>query len=160
MTVDQNGKLCAASTDATNTAPADPTSTAPTATSTTAPTTSPTSPTTTPTTPPTSTTAAGGSGDWPAGKEGWTLVVYSLPSEARATQKAADVQVQGLEAGVLDSNDFISLCPGYFVVFSGVFDSKAQAQARYDQFRDKGFGAMYVREIRTSGTKATCTPVN
>ena len=131
-TVDQNGVPC-------NSAP---TSTATTDTRTTA-----TTATTTTTPPPTA------AGDWPSGTDGWTVVVAGYDSQARAQQRAADVQEDGYtDGGVLNSSDFASLCPGIWVAFSGTFDTEAQAEARKRKLRATGsYPGTYVRHISTAG---------
>src|SRR4029450_8668740 len=81
-----------------------------------------TPPPTTPHPPRTRTLAA-----WPKGRSGWTLVLASLPASAgrkAAVGKARQALDAGLtQVGVLDSSEFSSLHPGYFVVFSGTYDS-------------------------------------
>lgn len=110
----------------------------------------------------TDTNTTGATGDWPSGKEGWTVIVAGYPTEERATQRSVDVQEDGFEdSGVLFSTDFLSLCPGIHVVFSGVFDTEAQAKARIDKLSAKpDYAGMYVREIKTSGSRPSgCTQV-
>jgi hypothetical protein len=102
-----------------------------------APTTTP-SPTATPSTTPQPTTTPSGSttgdAEWPAGKEGWTVVLVTAPSEDDAKSKAEDFAGQGIEGvGVLDTNDFSSLKDGSFVVFAGQFDTQAQAADALDK---------------------------
>lgn len=127
----------ALSTTAVTTAPAP--ATAPSAAPVTnAPATSPAAPTTTAaTTPPPvavlAVAAAGpGATTWPARGDGWTVVIASLPRAmgvTRARARAAAVGHAGLrQTGVLRSDDFASLQPGYLVVFSGVYGSLAAAQ--------------------------------
>ena len=43
----------------------------------------------------------------------------------------------GEEAGVLDSDNFSELEPGYYVVFSGTFDSRAEAIAHAASLRSE-----------------------
>jgi hypothetical protein len=100
----------------------------------------------------------GTSGDWPSGRNGWTVIVAGYPGdEARAQQRAADVQEDGFtDSGVLFSSDFTSLCPGFHVVYSGVFTSQSSAQARQRELAARpDYAGMYVREIRTDGPAAT-----
>lgn len=105
-------------------------------------------------------TSSTSSGDWPAGREGWTVIVAGYGAEtpdpeARAQQRAADVQEDGFDAGVLFSSDFTSLCPGIHVVFSGVFDARAAAREHMTELAATGnYAGMYDREIRTSGEPA------
>lgn len=146
VTVDQNGNLCpsSGSTGGTTAPPVDP-STQPGGT----------------TTDGTNNTTSS-SGDWPAGKEGWTVIVAGYPTQERAAQRAADVQEDGYDdAGVLFSTDFASLCPGIYVVFSGVFDTDDEAGERLADLSAKpDYAGMYVREVRTSGSRPSgCTAV-
>jgi len=68
------------------------------------------------------------------------------PERPRATaRRAANAGLP--EVGVLDSSKFASLHPGYAVVFSGVYSSRADAEAALTSVRASGFGGGYVREI-------------
>jgi hypothetical protein len=92
-------------------------------------------PTTTPS--PTSTPDSGGSsgeiGEWPAGETGWTVVLASTRSESDARDRADGFAADGIaDVGVLNSDDFSSLNPGFWVVFSGQFDSQSQASDALD----------------------------
>jgi hypothetical protein len=125
------------------------TATVPTAPTQTTPTV-PTAPTrTTPTTPqpPRTRTLAA----WPKGRSGWTLVLASLPASAgrkAAVGKARQALDAGLtQVGVLDSSEFSSLHPGYFVVFSGTYDSLGEAQDAASRAAQKGYGNTYARRI-------------
>ncbi len=68
---------------------------------------------------------------WPAAKKGWTIVLVSVPKvEGRdaAVARAADARKRGLKGvGVLDSSRFASLHPGYWIVFSGSYESEPEA---------------------------------
>jgi hypothetical protein len=74
----------------------------------------------------------------PAGSNGRALAL----TRARAASTAGLPQV-----GVLDSSGFSSLHPGYFVVFSGVYDSRGQADRAHAVAQAKGFSSAYVRQI-------------
>jgi hypothetical protein len=69
--------------------------------------------------------------DWPAGQEGWTLTLASLPQtggKEAALQRAHRARKHGLRTvGVLDSSRYASLHPGYWVVFTGVYTTEAEA---------------------------------
>lgn len=88
---------------------------------------------------------------WPEGTRGWTVVLESLPQgggRAAATAKAKEAAEAGLtEVGVLESSRYSSLHPGYFVVFSGVYDARGQAEQGVSQARGRGFQSAYAREI-------------
>ncbi|HVM69463.1 MAG TPA: SPOR domain-containing protein [Gaiellaceae bacterium] len=87
---------------------------------------------------------------WPQDRRGWTIVLLSLPQSAgraAAEQRAAEARRRGLRnVGVLDSSRFASLHPGYFVVFTGVFDSQAEAASALQRAR-AAFPTAYQREI-------------
>lgn len=69
--------------------------------------------------------------EWPPTQEGWTIALATLPQAAgkeRATARAREARGSGLETvGVLDTSRYASLHPGYWLVFSGVYGSEAEA---------------------------------
>jgi hypothetical protein len=87
---------------------------------------------------------------WPRGRRGWTIVLISLPQSnglAAANARAAQARRAGLRrVGVLDSARYASLHPGYYVVFTGVFDSEAEAASALQRAR-AAFPPAYQREI-------------
>jgi hypothetical protein len=93
------------------------------------PTTAPTAPAPAPPPPP----ASGTLTEWPAGQNGWTIVLASIPQSsgrAAAIREARKALAAGLtDVGVLNSSEFSSLHSGYFVVFSGIFNSESEAKA-------------------------------
>ena len=115
----------------------------------------PSGPPSTPSAPPPATTTAPRPGvltTWPAGQNGYTVVLESIPAgasgRALALARAHAASTSGLPTvGVLDSSRFSSLHPGYYVVFSGVYDSDAQAEQARTAASAKGFQAAYVRQI-------------
>jgi hypothetical protein len=121
------------------------------------PTVSTTTKTTTKTTPtrstPTTTQAAPPNGHtpWPAGRNGWTIVLFSYPvtgGTAAPYAVAARAAKAGLpEVGVLDSGEFSSLHPGYYVIFSGVYSSVGEAQTALRTVHASGFASAYTRQI-------------
>ncbi len=88
---------------------------------------------------------------WP-GKTAYTVVLDSLPSpggHAAALARANQALAKGLPmVGVLDSGDFPSLNPGYYVVFSGVYKTLLQAETGARNARFQGFGSAYPRQIK------------
>lgn len=131
ITVDQAGNLC----PATNV------------------TTTPTTPTLTDdaTTPTTGTGSGGGGLQWPSGTSGYTVVLASFPQTTYrrddAEERAVQAQQDGLEAGVLDSNDFSSMTPNLWVVFSGVFDKQSEAVEHTDEARSAGYQGAYAKQV-------------
>jgi hypothetical protein len=108
----------------------------------------------TPSTPPPPTTTAPAPGsltNWPAGQGGFTVVLESIPTSAGralALTRAHAASRAGLpKVGVLDSGQYASLHPGYFVVFSGIYASRGQADAARATAAEKGFRLAYSREI-------------
>jgi hypothetical protein len=111
-------------------------------------------PPSTPSTPPPPTKTAPAPGSltaWPAGQGGFTVVVESIPTSsgrALALARARAASRAGLpQVGVLDSGRYSSLHPGYYVVFSGIYSSQAQADAAQATAAAKGFRLAYSREI-------------
>lgn len=89
---------------------------------------------------------------WPSGETGYTVVLNSIPRTPEGRRNAlgqARVALQrGLaEVGVLDSSRFSSLHPGYWVVFTGVFQTQNAATAQIARARDASFQLAYVRRI-------------
>jgi hypothetical protein len=87
---------------------------------------------------------------WPQGRRGWTIVLLSLPQangRAAAVAKATEARRGGLRrVGVLDSSKYASLHPGYYVIFTGIFDSEPEAASSLQRARAV-FPAAYQREI-------------
>ena len=69
--------------------------------------------------------------------DGYTLVLATIPlanGRASAVQIAKQALAQGLpDVGVIDTRQFSGLAPGYFAVFSGVYQSNADAAAHIDR---------------------------
>ena len=80
-------------------------------------------------------------------------MLESLPAaggRTAAVARARQAKRAGLKVvGVLASSDYSSLHPGYFVVFSGIYDTQAEAAAGLSAAHAKGFpGAYQVRVTR------------
>ena len=88
---------------------------------------------------------------WPKNANGWTIVLVSYP-KANGRPSALDTATKAAKAGlpqvgILDSGGFASLQPGYFVVFTGIYGSKNDADAAVATTRQAGFGGAYSRQI-------------
>jgi hypothetical protein len=107
--------------------------------------------TTLPTTTTSTTTGSTGTVSWPAGKNGYTIILKSVPtSQGRSKADAAAQKAinNGLtQVGVLNSSDYSSLNPGYYVTFTGIYDTQAQADAALPNARAKGFPTAYTRRV-------------
>jgi hypothetical protein len=88
---------------------------------------------------------------WPANEAGWTIVLVSYPKtfgHPQALDTATKAAKKGLnEVGVVDSSSYASLQPGYYVVFAGIYASRAEADAAVGTARQAGFPGAYSREI-------------
>jgi hypothetical protein len=88
--------------------------------------------------------------EWPPSQSGYTVVIASLPAtggRAQALRKAREALRNGLrEVGVLDSGEFSSLHPGYYVVFSGIYDNQRDAIRAAPRVQDL-YPVAYLRQI-------------
>lgn len=86
---------------------------------------------TTGTLPSTSGASQTGIQDWPAGQDGWTIALASLPQTGgrrAAVARASKAGRGGLSTvGILDSSRYASLHSGYWIVFAGIYASEAEA---------------------------------
>ena len=83
--------------------------------------------------------ASAGIAEWPTGEDGWTIAIASLPQTGG--RKPALARARGARAkklpqvGILDSSRYASLHPGYWIVFSGIYASEAEATSALDAAR-------------------------
>ena len=88
---------------------------------------------------------------WPANKSGWTIVLDSVPTtngRAGAVAEGKQALRLGLKpVGVIDSADFSSLHPGYYVVFFGVYANEAEAQSHVIEAHRRNYREPYPRRI-------------
>lgn len=88
---------------------------------------------------------------WPRNGNGWTIVLVSYPKtngRPSALATAARAAKAGLkQVGILDSSRYASLQPGYFVVFTGIYGGKSDADAAVGTVHQAGFGGAYSRQI-------------
>jgi hypothetical protein len=79
--------------------------------------------------------------EWPEGRTAYTIVLNSSGTREDAERLAGEVAAKGVpDVGVIDSDDFESLGPDSFVVFSGVYENEADAQAALARVRDQAGG--------------------
>jgi len=83
---------------------------------------------------------------WPGGT-GWTVIIASKNSQSAAETVATEAQGKGLTVGILKSDDYSSLNPGYQVVFTEKFDSKSAAEDTLSDVR-KDYADAYVKEVK------------
>jgi hypothetical protein len=73
------------------------------------------------------------SGDWPSGTSGFTVQLQTLPTSgttvvAVASAKSAATAKGAKSVGALRSSDYSSLPSGNYVIYSGVYHTRAEAQ--------------------------------
>jgi len=107
----------------------------------------PQTPTPAPTAAPATTPAPGATpapadlAEWPEGRTAWTVVLNSSGTREDAERLATELVRKGVPGvGVLDSNDFESLGPDSFVVFSGQHESRQLAEEALTTVRDQAGG--------------------
>ena len=68
---------------------------------------------------------------WPAGTDAWSIVLASIPkTQGRPAARAIadEARQRGLpRVGILDSDRYASLHPGYWIVFTGVYETEPDA---------------------------------
>jgi hypothetical protein len=88
---------------------------------------------------------------WPPNKDGFTVILKSTPvSEGRGPAESSAQQALNVglpEVGILDSSNFTTLNPGYYVTFTGVYDTQSEAENALPRARTSGFPTAYVREV-------------
>lgn len=97
--------------------------------------------------------------DWPAGKDAWTVVLEAAGTQEAAEARANELAGQGIPVGILDSNQYPTLEPNKWVVFSGQYDTERAADQALQGLTSQVEGA-YVRHVSptASGGSATTTP--
>jgi hypothetical protein len=83
--------------------------------------------------------------DWPGGT-GWTVFIESATSLSKAESVATEAQGKGETVGILHSDDYSSLNPGYYVVFTEKYDSQSAAQDARDSIKSD-YPDAYVRKV-------------
>ena len=79
--------------------------------------------------------------EWPEDRTAWTVVLNSSGTREDAERLATELVGKGVPGvGVLDSNDFESLGPDSFVVFSGQHENRQLAEEALGTIRDQAGG--------------------
>lgn len=110
-------------------------------------------------------TSAGGeetfTGDWPAGTKGFTVELETLPTSGTsvASVNKAKTAAGGKGAGavgVLKSEEFSSLPAGSYVIYSGVYHKRSEAQKALGSLK-KNFPGAKVVEVAESSSSGSGT---
>lgn len=80
----------------------------------------------------------------------YVVVVSSETDESDAQQLRDELTESGYDAGVLRSDDFSSLEPGYWVAYTGPFDDVPAAEASKAELVTAGYSAAYSRCVGTA----------
>ncbi len=100
------------------------------------------------------------SGDWPAGTSGYTVQLQTLPTSGTTVSAVeaakTSATAKGASAvGALKSEEFLTLPSGNYVVYSGVYHTRAAAQKALASLK-KGFPAAAVIHVgESSGSGAS-----
>jgi hypothetical protein len=90
-------------------------------------------------------------GPWPARGDAYTVVLASVAVGAgrgTAERRALELRLRGLKpVGILVSSQFRSLRPGYFVVYSGVYETRRAAQRALARVRAKAGRSAYTLRV-------------
>jgi serine/threonine protein kinase len=87
---------------------------------------------------------------WPADESAFTVVLASKRDRASAEGVARRAPAN-TSPGVLDSDEYPSLNPGYWVAFSGRFSAATDAERAAERLRGSGFSDAYTRYVDASG---------
>lgn len=110
----------------------------------------PAAPTPAPTPPPASGATrppAAALAQWPAGTAGWTIVVATIPDRTAAEERAGELVAAGREAGVVAGDEYAPLRRGAFAVFSGRYESRAEAERALEALGPAAEGS-FARQLR------------
>lgn len=107
---------------------------------------------------PAATTAATGAtagaaftSDWPKEENGWTVQIREFdqasaqPAEVAAFKQ--EVTGKGLEAGALDSSEFGSLTPKFWIVYAGMYKKESEAKKALKAVTSRGYADAEVIEV-------------
>jgi hypothetical protein len=76
---------------------------------------------------------------WPAGTSAYTIMLAEAPDETTARARATAAVKGGVPAGVLRSDDYASLDPGMWVLFTGRFETRVEAEEEATRYVAAGF---------------------
>jgi hypothetical protein len=86
-------------------------------------------------------------GSWPADSRGWTVILSSSNSRTEAESVATAASNEGEASGILNSSDFSSLAPGYWVAYAGNYGNDSDAAQLAADRLAESFPGSYPRLI-------------
>ena len=99
--------------------------------------------------------------DWPAGEKGYTVQLQTLPQSSTVSEvekaKSAASSKGATAVGALKSEEFASLPAGSYIIYSGVYHKRAEAQKALGALAKKFSGAKVVEvsEAAKAGSGAS-----
>lgn len=101
-------------------------------------------------------TEAAFTGSWPSGTSGYTVELQSLPASgtrlsAVESAKSSATGKGAKEVGALKSEEFSSLPSGSYIIYSGVFNKRAEAVKALSALKGKFAGASVIHVAEGSG---------
>jgi septal ring-binding cell division protein DamX len=88
---------------------------------------------------------------WPARLGGWTVILTVSATRAGADGWASSIGAKGIPVGVLHTNQHRGMTPGYWVVFSGRYASRAGAQAAAGKLLARGQSLAHAHIVAPPG---------
>ncbi len=97
---------------------------------------------------------------WPAGTSGYTIQLQTLPSTgtsvAEVEKAKSSAESKGAKSvGALKSEEFSSLPSGDYLIYSGVYHKRAEAQRALGSLKKKFPGAKVVKVSESSSEKSS-----
>ena len=101
-------------------------------------------------------------GDWPSGKSGYAVQLQTLPQSDTAVSavesaKSAAGAKGAKEVGALKSEEFTSLSSGSYVIYSGVYSKKREAEKALAGLK-KSFPGAKVIAVSNGGSSSSTEP--
>jgi hypothetical protein len=101
-------------------------------------------------------------GDWPSGKSDYTVQLQTLPQSDTAVSAVESAksaaEAKGAKAvGALKSEEFSSLSSGSYVIYSGMYSKKPEAEKALSGLK-KSFPGAKVIKVSNSGASSTVEP--
>jgi hypothetical protein len=111
----------------------------------------------------TPTSEASFTSDWPAGKSGYTVQLQTLPESGTVVSAVESAKsaagAKGAKAvGALKSEEFTSLSAGSYVIYSGVYTKKSEAEKAIAGLKKSFASAKVIKVSDGSGSASTAEP--
>jgi hypothetical protein len=100
---------------------------------------------------------------WPAGKSGYTVQLQTLPESGTSVSavesaKSAATGKDAKTVGALKSEEFSSLTTGSYVIYSGVYNKKSEAEKALTGVKKSFPGAKVIKVSNAGGAASTSEP--